>query len=71
QEEPMLLVDMDDEAGNYQVLWSGAALRQHQAVLSHRGPVLIRGRVRTDRQGCIVVVGNDAARVEGGATAYE
>ncbi len=63
QEESMLLVDMDDEAGNYQVLWSGAALRQHQAVLSHQGPVLIRGRVRPDRQGRVVVVGHDAARV--------
>ena len=64
QEEPMLLVDMEDEAGTYQVLWSGAALGQHRAILSHQGPVLIRGRVRTDRQGSVIVVGHDAARVE-------
>jgi DNA polymerase III alpha subunit len=64
QAEPMLLVDMEDEAGIYQVLWSGPALRQYRALLSTREPVLIRGRVRTDRQGCVIVVGREAIRIE-------
>jgi len=37
REESMLLVDMEDEAGVYQALWSGAALQQHRALLSQRG----------------------------------
>ncbi|HLF28469.1 MAG TPA: hypothetical protein VJG32_19215 [Anaerolineae bacterium] len=32
QQEPMLLVDMEDEAGLYQVLWSGAALQEYGGV---------------------------------------
>lgn len=64
QEEPMLLVDMEDEAGIYQVLWSGPALRQGRPLLSARGPMLIRGRVRTDRQGVVVVAGYDIAHIE-------
>jgi DNA polymerase III alpha subunit len=55
----MLLVDMEDEAGIYQVLWSGAALDRYRSLLSQRQPVLIRGRVRADRQGQIVVIGYD------------
>jgi DNA polymerase III alpha subunit len=65
QGEPMLLVDMEDEAGIYQVLWSGPVLTQRRALLASRDPVLIRGRVRTDRQGCFVIVGQDVTRVEG------
>ena len=57
QEEPMLLVDMEDEAGVYQVLWSGATLKECRRVLARREPVVIRGRVRSDRQGRTIVVG--------------
>jgi DNA polymerase-3 subunit alpha len=64
QQAPMLLVDMEDEAGIYQVLWSGAALDRHHTALSRREPVLIRGRVRTDRQGQTVVAGQEIARLE-------
>jgi DNA polymerase III alpha subunit len=59
----MLLVDMEDESGVYQVLWSGAALRQYRALLSRREPVLIRGRVRSDRQGQVMIVGREATPI--------
>jgi DNA polymerase III alpha subunit len=55
--EPMLLADMQDETGMYQVLWSGAALEKHRALISRREPILLRGRVRTDRQGLVLVSG--------------
>jgi DNA polymerase III alpha subunit len=57
QQDPMLLVDMEDEAGIYQVLWSGAALDKYRSLLSQRQPALLRGRVRADRQGQVVVSG--------------
>ena len=53
----MWLVDMEDEHGMFQVLWSGAALNRFRPLLSQREPMLIRGRVRTDRQGQCVVGG--------------
>jgi DNA polymerase III alpha subunit len=61
QQELMLLVDMEDEQGMYQVLWSGAALSRasRRSELAQREPVLIRGRVRTDRQGQPVVQGHE------------
>jgi DNA-directed DNA polymerase III PolC len=59
QKELMLLVDMEDEHGMYQVLWSGAALDRYRSELALREPVLIRGRVRTDRQGQIIVAGHE------------
>jgi DNA polymerase III subunit alpha len=57
--DAMLLVDMEDQAGLYQVLWSGAALRQARALINQREPVLIRGRVRRDRRGLILIVGSE------------
>jgi DNA polymerase-3 subunit alpha len=54
----MALVDMEDQAGLYQVLWSGSALRDARALINQRQPVLIRGRVRRDRRGLILVVGS-------------
>lgn len=57
--EPMLLADMEDEAGMYQVLWSGAALQKHRALLARREPILLHGRVRKDRQGLVIVSGVD------------
>jgi error-prone DNA polymerase len=62
KQEPMLLVDMEDEHSIYQVLWSGAALDRYRSALSERGPVLIRGRVRMDRQGQVVVIGHQITR---------
>jgi DNA polymerase III alpha subunit len=59
QQELMLLVDMEDEHGVYQVLWSGAARDRYRSELAQREPVLIRGRVRTDRQGQLVVQGHE------------
>jgi DNA polymerase III alpha subunit len=64
QNESMMLVDMEDERGIYQVLWSGAALDEHRRLLSQREPVLIRGQVRTDRQGYILVMGQSVMPVE-------
>lgn len=58
-QEPMLLADMEDEVGAYQVLWSGATLKKYGDLLSRREPVLIRGRVRTDRQGQLVIAGRE------------
>jgi DNA polymerase III alpha subunit len=58
-EVPMRLVDVEDEAGIYQVLWRGAALRRNRAALSLRGPVLIRGRVGADRQGLTLILGQE------------
>jgi DNA polymerase III subunit alpha len=56
--EPMLLVDMADQFGRYQVLWGGAPLRQYRAIIDRREPVIVRGRVKPDRHGRPVVVGS-------------
>jgi DNA polymerase III alpha subunit len=56
--ESMLLVDMEDQQGLYQVLWSGAALRQARPLINQRQPALIRGRVRRDQRGLILIVGS-------------
>jgi DNA-directed DNA polymerase III PolC len=53
----MQLIDMDDQDGRYQVLWSGAALREFRALLNRREPVIVQGRVRRDRQGHVLIVG--------------
>ena len=66
RKEPMLLVDIEDEHGVYQVLWSGPALERHRPILSQRGPMLIRGRVRTDRQGETVVAGHEIKQLFSG-----
>jgi DNA polymerase III alpha subunit len=63
--ESMLLVDMEDRAGLYQVLWSGAALRQARLVIDQRQPVLIRGRVRRDRRGLILITGSEIELLKG------
>ena len=57
--EPMRLVDMEDRAGIYQVLWRGEALKRYREALSSREPVVIRGRVGVDRQGLTVVLGRE------------
>jgi DNA polymerase III alpha subunit len=62
-EASMVLVDMEDRAGIYQVLWRGEALRRYREVLSSREPVMIRGRVGTDRQGLALVLGREIQRV--------
>jgi DNA polymerase-3 subunit alpha len=59
-QESWTLIDLEDEAGIYQVLWSEAVYRQYRSLLSRREPLLIRGKVRIDRQGQIVVMGNEA-----------
>jgi DNA-directed DNA polymerase III PolC len=56
--ESLLLVDMEDQAGLYQVLWGGAALQQARPLINQRQPVLLRGRVRRDRRGLILIVGS-------------
>jgi DNA polymerase III subunit alpha len=61
----MALVDMEDQAGLYQVLWSGSALRDARALINQRQPVLIRGRVRRDRRGLILVVGSEIELLPG------
>ena len=53
----MWLVDMEDERGMFQVLWSGKALNQFRSLISQREPMLIHGWVRTDRQGQVIVSG--------------
>jgi hypothetical protein len=50
---------MEDQAGLYQALWSGAALHQARPLINQRQPVLIRGRVRRDRRGLILIVGTE------------
>ena len=57
----MWLVDMEDERGMYQVLWSGAVLNQFRPLLAQREPILIHGWVRTDRQGQPLLSGLDLA----------
>ncbi len=61
--EPMLLVDLEDQAGLYQVLWSGEPLQQSRALINQRDPMLIRGRVRRDRHGRLLVVGSEIQRL--------
>ena len=53
----MQLVDKDDQDGRYQVLWSGEALREQRSGLNRREPVVVQGRVRRDRQGQVLIVG--------------
>jgi hypothetical protein len=48
---------MDDQDGRYQVLWSGEALREYRALINRREPVVVQGRVRRDRQGHVLIVG--------------
>ena len=62
--EPMLLADMEDEVGMYQVLWSGAALQKYRSLIARREPMLLRGRVRTDRQGLVIVSGMAGELIE-------
>jgi error-prone DNA polymerase len=63
RQESMWLVDMEDEHGMYQVLWSSAVLNKYRPVLSQRDPVVIRGRVRTDRQGQVILTGQEIKRL--------
>ena len=58
-QDSLLLVDMEDQAGLYQVLWGGAALQQARSLINQRQPVLVRGRVRRDRRGLILVMGSE------------
>jgi DNA polymerase III alpha subunit len=62
-EASMRLVDMEDRAGIYQVLWRGKALRRYCEALSSREPVVIRGRVGADRQGLTLVLGQEIQRI--------
>ena len=64
-EEPMRLVDMEDRAGIYQVLWRGPALKRSEAELGSREPVIIHARVSADRQGLTMVLGREIRLVEG------
>ncbi len=61
--EAWTLIDLEDEVGTFQVLWSAATVRQYRGLLQRRDPILIRGKVRIDRQGQIVVMGNEARTV--------
>jgi DNA polymerase-3 subunit alpha len=60
---PLLLVDMEDEAGAFQVMWRLDAARVSHDLLRRRAPLLVRGRVALDRQGLAVVVGREALLV--------
>jgi DNA polymerase III alpha subunit len=53
------LIDMEDQRGLYQVLWGQAALQRFRTSINQREPVLVHGRVRRDRRGRLIVVGND------------
>jgi DNA-directed DNA polymerase III PolC len=66
--ETMLLVDMEDQYGLYQVLWGGAALRAARPLINHRQPVLVRGTVRRDRRSQIVVVGSSLTALDSSQT---
>jgi DNA-directed DNA polymerase III PolC len=58
--EAWTLIDLEDEVGTFQVLWNDATYRQYRNLLKKREPILIRGKVRIDRQGQIVVMGSEA-----------
>jgi DNA polymerase III alpha subunit len=62
--EAMLLVDMTDQFGRYQVLWGGTALRQYRAIINQRGNVIVRGRVKADRHGRPIVMGSSIEVLE-------
>jgi DNA polymerase III alpha subunit len=63
-EASMRLVDMEDRAGIYQVLWRGKALRRYREALSSREPVVVRGCVGADRQGLTLVLGREIQSVQ-------
>ena len=63
-EASMVLVDMEDRAGIYQVLWRGEALRRYREALSSREPVVVRGCVGADRQGLTLVLGREIQSVQ-------
>ncbi len=64
-QDSLLLVDMEDQAGLYQVLWGGTALQQARSLINQRQPVLVRGRVRHDRRGLILVMGSEIKLLAG------
>lgn len=64
KQESMWLVDMDDEQGMWQVLWTGPALNRYREQISQREPVLVRGRVRKDRQGLAILTGVELKRLQ-------
>jgi DNA polymerase III subunit alpha len=59
KQEPLWLVDMEDEHGMYQVLWHEGASSRYRPLLLQRGPVLIRGHARKDRQGQVILAGQE------------
>lgn len=64
-QEPRVLVDMEDEAGAYQVLWDAVHAERYRTLLARRGPVLVRGKVSHDRQGLPVVIGHEIVKIAG------
>ncbi len=62
-QEAWTLIDLEDEVGTFQVLWNDATYREYRGLLQKREPILIRGKVRIDRQGQIVVMGSEAQAI--------
>jgi hypothetical protein len=58
---PRLLLDLRRPGGAYQVLWNPALESRYRRVFRRGHAVVVKGRVRQDRQGLIVVVGEEAA----------
>jgi DNA-directed DNA polymerase III PolC len=61
--EAWTLIDLEDEVGTFQVLWTEVNYRQYRGLLKKREPILIRGKVRIDRQGQSVVMGSEAIAI--------
>jgi hypothetical protein len=55
---------MESSKAMYQALWSSAALERYRPLLSQREPVVMRGRVRTDRQGQAILAGHEIKRLQ-------
>jgi DNA-directed DNA polymerase III PolC len=53
--QPRLWLDLEDEAGGYQALLEGTAYQKYKALAHVREPLLVRGLVKRDAQGRIVV----------------
>jgi DNA polymerase III alpha subunit len=53
--QPRLWLDLEDEAGGYQALLEGTAYQKYKALAHAREPLLVRGLVKRDAQGGIVV----------------
>ncbi|MBI5876917.1 MAG: DNA polymerase III subunit alpha [Chloroflexi bacterium] len=66
--QPALWLDLEDEAGAYLAVLEGATYRRFKPLAQSREPLLVRGRVRRDIHGLIVVAVESLQRISNATT---